>query len=118
MAIDKEKVNASLIASIEEDGTDVQSFLDACRLIVKTLSRAEIANAVPKAEVYSARALKVDELEKISAYITEKLGVEARLENKIDKSLISGIKIVCGDKVIDGSLKSRLDALKNSLEKA
>jgi F0F1-type ATP synthase delta subunit len=40
--------------------------------------------------------------------------VRARVS--VDKSLIGGIKVVIGDKVIDGSARAQLSALENALK--
>ena len=43
--------------------------------------------------------------------------MKLELVNKIDPTLISGIKVVVGDNVIDGSTKHRLNSLKSELLK-
>jgi len=35
---------------------------------------------------------------------------------RLDKELIGGIKVVLGDKVIDGSVRAQLGALENALK--
>ena len=42
-------------------------------------------------------------------------GKTVKLSNKIDKNVIGGILVKIGDKVIDGTIKSRLEELKESL---
>ncbi|MFA6852321.1 MAG: F0F1 ATP synthase subunit delta, partial [Bacilli bacterium] len=40
---------------------------------------------------------------------------KVELVNKIDKSIIGGIKVVIHDRVYDDSLKNKLDSLKSGL---
>jgi len=39
------------------------------------------------------------------------------LTNRVDPRLISGIKVVIGNEVIDGSMKSKIESLKSELLK-
>lgn len=49
-----------------------------------------------------------EKLEKIT-------GKNIKIQNKIDTSLLGGVLVRIGDKVIDGTVKGRLDELKDSL---
>lgn len=49
--------------------------------------------------------------------LSEITGKFVRLENKIDDSIIGGILVRIGDKVIDGTIQSRLNVLQESLAK-
>jgi F-type H+-transporting ATPase subunit delta len=44
-----------------------------------------------------------------------RMGREIRLSCKLDKELVGGIVIRAGDKVIDGSARTRLSDLTNAL---
>jgi F-type H+-transporting ATPase subunit delta len=70
------------------------------------LVRATVTSASPLSETYFSR-LK-EQLEKST-------GKKVQLEQKVDPTLLGGIVTRIGDKVIDGSLKSRLAALRESL---
>lgn len=47
--------------------------------------------------------------------LEEKLGKSIELENKVDKNIIGGVQLRIGDKVIDGSIKRKIDLLRESL---
>lgn len=66
-----------------------------------------------KAKVISAVPLTEEEQEKLikKLEITEKVNIEAQFE--IDEKLIGGVVVIIGDKVLDGSLRSRLRELKD-----
>ena len=66
-------------------------------------------------EVHSAYELDHNELVSLEAAFSYKLKHAVRLENKLDKSLIGGVKVVINDEVWDGSYKARMNDLRSSL---
>lgn len=68
-----------------------------------------------KAECYTVFPLSKDELEEVREALKKLTSSEIELENKIDASLIGGIKTVIGDKIIDWSTVNRLKNLDASL---
>lgn len=67
--------------------------------------------------VYSVRKLTEEEIEKIEDGISEKLASRVELENIIDEKLIGGVKVLVEDKIFDGSIKTKIEKLKESLIK-
>lgn len=65
--------------------------------------------------VYSAQKLTAAEIKKIETRVSKQLGFKPTLVNKLDAFLISGIKIVVDDEVIEDSINSRLEQIKQSL---
>ncbi len=65
--------------------------------------------------VYTVNPLDEQSLADIEKAISDKLDHEVRLENKLDKSMIGGIKVVVDDYVWDGSYKTRLKNMRESL---
>lgn len=65
--------------------------------------------------VYSTYKLSEEEIKDIELAISKKINNQVELENKIDESLIGGIKVYVNDHVYDGSIKSKLETLKNNL---
>ncbi|MDH4108768.1 MAG: F0F1 ATP synthase subunit delta [Gammaproteobacteria bacterium] len=76
--------------------------------------KAEVENTVDVL-VTSASPLSAAQQQSITAALKERLGREVKLETSIDENLIGGAVIRAGDVVIDGSLRSRLEALSNAL---
>jgi ATP synthase, F1 delta subunit len=74
-------------------------------------------NNIEEGIVYSAYPLQETEMKEITQAISKKLGKKVQLKPKIDGSLVLGIKVVVNDKVIDGSLRNRIDMLRNTLLK-
>lgn len=67
--------------------------------------------------VFSARTLSKEEIMRIEEAMTIRMNQKTELINRIDSSLISGVRVVIGNEVIDGSMKSRIETLKNELLK-
>ena len=67
------------------------------------------------AVAYSAVPLGTAEMDALKAKLTQLTGKAISLENIIDASVIGGIRLKVGDRIIDGSLKRRLEDLKDNL---
>jgi len=76
--------------------------------------KANIENTV-EVTVTSAARMSAAQQKAVSAALAGRLGRTVRLETEIDETLIGGAVIRAGDVVIDGSLRSRLEALSNAL---
>ncbi|WP_434337830.1 F0F1 ATP synthase subunit delta [Mycoplasma capricolum] len=65
--------------------------------------------------VYSTEKLTKTQLSAIKKKISNKVNKKVELVNKIDPTLIGGIKINVQGKVFDGSIKAKLEALKKQM---
>lgn len=65
--------------------------------------------------VYSTKQLTKDQMTNIEKSIELKLNKRVELKNKLDSSLIGGLKVVVGDTVFDNSIQHKMEALKNEL---
>lgn len=70
-----------------------------------------------KVNVTSAVEMGKDQLEKLATRLREKFGTEIEMETGIDKDLIGGLVVRAGDKVIDASVRGRLEQLGRQLVK-
>jgi F-type H+-transporting ATPase subunit delta len=66
--------------------------------------------------VVSVTRLKEGQLIDLQTKAAILLKKQIKLENKVDTSIIGGVKIFVGDKVIDATVKSKLQSLKESLD--
>lgn len=64
---------------------------------------------------YTTIALSESELNALEKEISAKESKQVELINRIDPTLIKGIKIRYGDKILDASLKARIENLRSSL---
>ena len=69
------------------------------------------------AEIYSTVDIDTNTLEKLKQSIANTIGhnEKVEVESSIEDSLIGGIKVKINDLVYDGSIKGRLEALKQKL---
>lgn len=65
--------------------------------------------------VTSALPLTADEQRVVSSGLAEQLGQVPATEFKVDPAILGGLVIRIGDKVVDGSVGGRLEALRESL---
>ena len=71
---------------------------------------------VIEAEVQSAFELDEAQLKDLVQRLEKKTGRKVRPHVSVDRELIGGVKIVLGDKVIDGSARAQLSALETALK--
>lgn len=71
---------------------------------------------IVEAEVSSAFELTGEQVADLVARLEKKTGRKVRTSVRLDKELIGGVKIVLGDKVIDGSARAQLAALQSALK--
>ncbi|HZU83137.1 MAG TPA: ATP synthase F1 subunit delta [Polyangiaceae bacterium] len=80
----------------------LRELADARRGIV----RAEVTTAAPLGEAYYAR---------LQAQLEKMTGKRVVIDRATDPSLIAGVVTRLGDRIIDGSLRTRLDALRDAM---
>ena len=76
----------------------------------------QTAVAMSTAQVVSAVPLTETEKEKLSAALAARLGRTVTLECTVDESLLGGMVVHVDGKVLDGSLRSRLHAVKEVMK--
>jgi F-type H+-transporting ATPase subunit delta len=75
------------------------------------------ALGLQKAEVISARPLAEEDLKRIQDVLEKKTGRKILLKKTINPSLIAGMKVKVGNEVIDVSMKSRIENMKEAILK-
>jgi F-type H+-transporting ATPase subunit delta len=71
---------------------------------------------VIEAQVYTAFELAPAQVADLVDRLEKKTGRKVRARVALDRGLIGGVKVVIGDKVIDGSARAQLGALENALK--
>jgi F-type H+-transporting ATPase subunit delta len=69
-----------------------------------------------EAEVTSARALAEGEVAELKSVLKSRLGKEPRLHTKVDPSLLGGLVVKVGSRMIDSSLRTKLDGLRSAMK--
>jgi len=67
------------------------------------------------AQITSALPLTPGEQDEIKKSVTEKIGEEATVTFKVNPSILGGVIVRIGDKVMDGSVAGQLEGLRKSL---
>ena len=67
------------------------------------------------AEVTSARALTGEETRELTRVLKEKLGREPKLQVKVDPALLGGLVVRLGSRMIDSSLRAKLNGLRAAM---
>ena len=130
-ALENPKLSAeeksSLFLSVAGDGfdADMRSFvrvlIDARRIAllpeIRTLFEAFKADAegVAKATIESARPLSEAEVADLAAAMSRRLGKRVETTTAVDPALIGGARIAVGDTVIDGSVRGKLQQMRQEL---
>ena len=99
-----------------------------CRLLILQKSVSDIPDiskqyqilvdsikGISRVAVTSAVKLNKNEKTKLNKQLSDQLGKKIELSESVDESLIGGVVIRIGDKVLDGSIKGRLDSMRSSL---
>jgi F-type H+-transporting ATPase subunit delta len=67
------------------------------------------------AEVTSARPLSDAQTLELKRVLKAKLGRDARLEAKVDPSLLGGLIVKVGSRMIDSSLRTKLEGMRAAM---
>jgi F-type H+-transporting ATPase subunit delta len=71
---------------------------------------------VVEAQIRSAFDLSDAQVGDLVSRLEKKFGRKVKAKVTLDKELIGGVRIILGDKVIDGSARAQLGALENALK--
>ena len=73
------------------------------------------AKGISHATVTSAVPLTSDDVKAVTQRLTDMTGGEVVVSTEVDESILGGLVVRIGDRLIDGSTKSKLAALKQQL---
>lgn len=79
---------------------------------------ADERRGVEEAEVISAVPLPPEQLQRLTAEVQRFSSHEVRLKTTIDPSILGGVILRLGNRIIDGSVRHRLQELKRTLQAA
>ena len=88
---------------------------DLPAIIDRVVERAAAERKHVVAEVRSAGELDAKRREKLARALSKNLGLEVEVKVIVDPSVIGGVSVRVGDTVIDGTVRHRLDQLKERL---
>lgn len=73
-------------------------------------------NGEVTAEVAAAKALSKPQLDKLAKSLKASVGKDVKIEMSVDESLIGGLIVKVGSKMIDTSIRSKLGNLQNAMK--
>lgn len=80
------------------------------------LRREEESRQVHRAQVVSATALTSEQMEKLAQFLaSQKPGSTYKLENTLDPYLVAGFRVEEGGRILDASLRHKLDTIQQRL---
>jgi F-type H+-transporting ATPase subunit delta len=90
----------------------------ADKIIIEFTRIWQVEHGQVEAEIISANELSRETGKVLKTYIAKLSGAkEIKVDEKVDKSILGGVVIKYGDKVLDGSLKMQLEELKGKMIK-
>lgn len=86
-------------------------------IIDRYLQKVKDARGIADADVYSVIPLsEAEEAELSKAFAAKMAKNELNIHNHIDPSLLGGVRVVIGNRIYDGSLKSKLRDLERQIK--
>ncbi len=68
------------------------------------------------AEVISAKAMTKTQTDNLAKAIKSRIGKDVKIDATVDESLIGGLIVKVGSKMIDTSIRSKLSSLQNAMK--
>jgi len=90
--------------------------LDAGAVASAFTRMADENEGIAHAQVTTAVELSSDQLNAIASRLSSSLGKDVRATSVVDPGIIGGVVVKVGDRLVDGSVKSRLKRLRRELE--
>ena len=79
---------------------------------------ADEHEGIAHAQITTAVPLSPDQLNAIAAKLTTSLGKNVQATGVVDPAILGGVIVKVGDRLVDGSIKTRLKRLRRELEGA
>jgi F-type H+-transporting ATPase subunit delta len=86
------------------------------QLIVALRDLIADARGIVTADVVSAKALTKGQADKLVKTLSERVGKTVTINATVDESLIGGLVVKVGSKMIDTSISSKLNSLQNAMK--
>ena len=88
---------------------------DLPTIIDRMVQRSAETRAEAVAEVTSAIPLNEDQISRLSSALSARTGKQVTVKVSVDPSILGGIVATIGDTIIDGSVRRRLEQLRESI---
>lgn len=91
------------------------SFRYSLRILKEFRKQCNVYYGIQYGVIYSVIKLSAEQINKLEKKVEILINNKVELVNKIDKNLIAGIKINVKNQIWDGSVKGKIDQLRNNL---
>ncbi|MGD9934211.1 MAG: ATP synthase F1 subunit delta [Dehalococcoidia bacterium] len=89
---------------------------DSARAVATAFSAlADAHEGIAYADVTTAVALEPAQVEQIAAQLGQSIGARVNVRTSVDPSIVGGMVVRIGDRLVDGSVKTRLRELRKDL---
>ena len=85
------------------------------RVAAEFARRDDERNGLTHATATSAAPLGAEEIRAVAARLEQLTGARIELDTNVDPTILGGIVVRIGDRLIDGSVRGRLERLRNQL---
>lgn len=107
--VSQEVMNFLKIIMDKQRGSDIEAIVRAYG------ERVYAHEGIEKATAVTAVPLSAEQMEALSAKLGTLTGKKIELTNKVDEAILGGVTVRIGDRVIDGSIRNRLEDLREDL---
>ncbi|HKY14551.1 MAG TPA: ATP synthase F1 subunit delta [Microthrixaceae bacterium] len=87
---------------------------DLPKVVDEVVSRSAMGRGEAVAEVRSAVALSADQQNRLAAALADATGKQITIRNVVDPSVLGGVVTTIDDDVLDGSVRTRLNQLRDA----
>ena len=91
--------------------------IDLRQMAAAFASKLALRRGEVRAHITSALPLSDDQVSALTSALAQELGSKVQIDARVDASILGGLIIRVGSKMIDASLKTKLEKLKLSLSK-
>lgn len=95
---------------------DKSRFSELDLIVSEFIKRYNVQKNISQGVIYSANEMSAEDIEQIQEILSKKYNKKVELKNSIKTDLIGGFQIKLDEKMLDNSIKGRLDNLKSSLK--
>ncbi len=85
---------------------------------ISAILKDQIKNFGQEAEVTSALPLSEGQLRALQTALKAALHKEVQLDQKVDATLLGGLVVKVGSRMIDSSLRTKLNSIKHAMKEA
>jgi F-type H+-transporting ATPase subunit delta len=131
MRISPQKYAQALLELLEKDEENAQAIISdfvrvlaknndlrlAPKIVEKFGEAFDLKSGLTQAEAITAKTADEETRNRITEFLLKETGAKkAEVKNRVNKNILGGFILKYGDKIMDASLKTKLENLKNKMK--